>query len=140
MSERRELTVYQYALNFELVSVAKIPYSLLKLSFIIFFCYCFFSNFGIIKVVPLLYLKRFNVAFLHCQFPILCKKLEKYKIQCTINCFRHLQLSEFINNLMTIAYLKMLKIIFLYVLCYVIDLQTRCNNFRINTILQRLVL
>ena len=93
-----------------------------------------------IKVVALLYLKWFNVAFLHCQFPILCKKLEKYKIQCTINYFRHLQLSEFINNLMTIAYLKMLKIIFLYVLCYVIDLQTRRNNVRINTILQRLVL
>ena len=41
---------------------------------------------------------------------------------------------------MTIAYLKMLKIIFLYVLCYVIDLQTRCNNVIINTILRRLVL
>ena len=61
-------------------------------------------------------------------------------MQCTINCFRHLQLSEFLNNFMTIAYLKMLKIIFLYVLCYVIDLQTRHNNVRINTILQRLVL
>lgn len=134
------MTVYQYALNFELVSVAKIPYSLLKLLFIIFFANVFFSNFSTIKVVPLLYLKWFNVAFLHCQFPILCKKLEKYKIQCTINCFRHLQLSEFINNFMTIAYLKMLKIIFLYVLCYVIDLQTRCNNVKINTILQRLAL
>lgn len=41
MSERRELTVYQYALNFELVSVAKIPYSLLKLLFIIFFANVF---------------------------------------------------------------------------------------------------
>lgn len=41
VSERRELTVYQYALNFELVSVAKIPYSLLKLSFIIFFANVF---------------------------------------------------------------------------------------------------
>lgn len=140
MSERRELTVYQYALNFELVSVAKIPYSLLKLLFIIFFANAFFSNFSTIKVVALLYLKWFNVAFRHCQFSILCKKLEKYKIQCTINCFRHLQLSEFINNFMTIAYLKMLKIIFLYVLCYVIDLQTRRNQVRINTILQRLVL
>ena len=134
------MTVYQYALNFELVSLARIPYSLLKLLFIIFFANVLLVNFSKIKVVPLLYLKWFDVAFLHCQFPILCKKLEKYKIQCTINCFRHLQLSEFINNFMTIAYLKMLKIIFLYVLCYVIDLQTRCNNFRINTILQRLVL
>ena len=134
------MTVYQYALNFELVSLARIPYSLLKLLFIIFFANVLLVNFSKIKVVPLLYLKWFDVAFLHCQFPILCKKLEKYKIQCTINCFRHLQLSEFINNLMTIAYLKMLKIIFLYVLCYVIDLQTRRNNVRINTILQRLVL
>ena len=134
------MTVYQYALNFELVRVTKIPYSLLKLLFIIFFANVFFSNFSTIKVVPLLYLKWFNVAFRHCQFPILCKKLEKYKIQCTINCVRHLQLSEFINNFMTIAYLKMLKIIFLYVLCYVIDLQTRRNHVRINTILQRLVL
>ena len=103
------------------------PYSLLKLLFIIFFANVLLVNFSKIKVVPLLYLKWFDVAFLHCQFPILCKKLEKYKIQCTINCFRHLQLSEFINNLMTIAYLKMLKIIFLYVLCYVIDLQTKHN-------------
>ena len=122
------MTVYQYALNFELVSLARIPYSLLKLLFIIFFANVLLVNFSKIKVVPLLYLKWFDVAFLHCQFPILCKKLEKYKIQCTINCFRHLQLSEFINNFMTIAYLKMLKIIFLYVLCYVIDLQTKHNN------------
>ena len=121
------MTVYQYALNFELVSLARIPYSLLKLLFIIFFANVLLVNFSKIKVVPLLYLKWFDVAFLHCQFPILCKKLEKYKIQCTINCFRHLQLSEFINNFMTIAYLKMLKIIFLYVLCYVIDLQTKHN-------------